>query len=66
MHLILTVLVPQMQEQSVAGKITSPQPRGDAVFCSFEQSDFGSLPIIETQISHRNEKDDVTVSDSGL
>ena len=33
------------------------RPHGNAVFCSFEQSDVGSLPIIETQkSSHWNEK----------
>ena len=34
-----------------------PRPHGNAVFCSFEQSDVGSLPFIETQkSSHWNEK----------
>ena len=35
---------------------TCSRRHGNAVFCSFEQSDIGSLPIIETQKSRWNEK----------
>ena len=45
---------------------TCPRPHGNAVFRSFGQSDVGSLPFIETQKSHWNEKNGVTVSDPGL
>ena len=35
---------------------TCPRHQGNAVFCSFEQSDVGSLPITDTQKSYWNEK----------